>query len=131
MSHATLLFRAVPLMAIGLLPLAAPASAAGDAAAGKKAFLQCQMCHSVESGGRDGIGPNLSGIIGKKAASRPGFKYSEALKKSQITWNAASLDPWLKKPSATVPGTRMIYAGMNDAAARANVIAYLATLRAK
>lgn len=116
--------------ALSLLPLV-PAIAAGDAVAGKKSFLQCQMCHTVESGGRDGIGPNLAGIMGRKAASKPGFAYSEALKKSQITWNAASLDPWLKRPSATVPGTRMIYGGMSDAATRANVIAYLATLKAK
>lgn len=107
------------------------AIAAGDPVAGKKAFLQCQICHSVNPGGVNGIGPNLSGIIGSKVALKPGFTYSPALKKSGILWNAKTLDAWIAKPSALVPGNRMVYIGMADPAKRADVIAYLTTLKAK
>lgn len=107
------------------------AIAAGDPVAGKKAFLQCQICHSVNPGGVNGMGPNLAGVAGSKAALKPGFAYSAALKKSGIVWNAKTLDAWITKPSALVPGNRMVYMGMADPAKRADVIAYLATLKAR
>lgn len=108
-----------------------PALAAGDPVAGKKSFIQCQMCHTAETGGANRIGPNLAGIVGSKAASKPGFAYSPALKKTGWTWNAKTLDTFIKKPAAAVPGTKMVYAGLADDTARANVIAYLTTLKAK
>lgn len=127
-----------PLFRIGLLAgfgvislVTTSAMAAGDPIAGKKSFLQCQMCHTVDVGGRSGIGPNLAGVVGKKAASRIDFKYSDALTKAQFIWKPATLDAWLKKPAAAVPGTKMVYGGMGDATMRANVIAYLGTLKGK
>lgn len=126
-------FRAARLLALSGAAILStvPAFAAGDAVAGKKSFAQCQMCHTAETGGASRIGPNLAGIMGSKAASKPGFAYSAALKKTGWTWNAKTLDAFLKKPAVAVPGTKMIYAGMPDDTARANVIAYLATLKAK
>ncbi len=106
-------------------------AAAGDPVAGKKSFIQCQMCHTAETGGANRIGPNLAGVVGSKAASKPGFTYSAALSKTGWTWNAKTLDTFIKKPAAAVPGTKMVYAGLADDTARANVIAYLATLKAK
>lgn len=133
MNHILYLSRysAVPAALSFILLIATPAMAAGDATAGKKAFAQCQMCHTVDATGRNGIGPNLAGIVGSKAGAKPGYIYSAALKKSAIAWNAKSLDAWLTKPAAFVPGTKMAYAGMSDAKARENVIAYLGTLKAK
>lgn len=126
------IFRIGLLAGWGVISMAtSPAMAAGDPTAGKKSFMQCQMCHTVDVGGRNGIGPNLAGVMGKKAASRADFKYSDALAKSQITWKPATLDGWLKKPAAAVPGNKMVYAGMGDATTRANVIAYLGTLKGK
>jgi cytochrome c len=92
------------------------------------AFLQCAACHSVEPG-RNGVGPSLAGIAGRKAASLPGFNYSPALKNSGLTWNAASLDTWLTSPQRAVPGTKMPFTGIADPARRKQVVDYLMTLK--
>lgn len=98
-------------------------------AAGEKpaAFAQCAACHSVEPG-KSGIGPSLHGVVGRKAASQPGFAYSAALKNSGLTWDEAGLDKWLASPLTMVPGNKMPYAGVKDPAKRKAVIDYLATL---
>ncbi|HET9630126.1 MAG TPA: hypothetical protein VFP14_11665 [Novosphingobium sp.] len=80
----------------------------------------------MNSGGANGIGPNLFGIAGDKVAEgRGGFAFSDDLKKKGGTWDAASLDAWLKSPKAVAPGTKMTFAGLPDQQERANVIAYL------
>ncbi|MDC7684869.1 c-type cytochrome [Asticcacaulis sp. BYS171W] len=107
----------------GLLTSAAHAQVAGDAVAGKKAFGACMSCHSIKPGAT-GIGPSLSGIVGKKAATDPKFKYSPAMKKAPA-WSEAQLDAFLANPSATVPGTSMSMAPTKDAKKRADIIAYL------
>jgi cytochrome c len=89
------------------------------------AFAQCMSCHSVEPG-KNGIGPSLHGVVGRKAASLPGFAYSPALRNSGLTWDEATLDKWLTNPMKDVPGTKMIFAGLPDAAKRKEVIDYLA-----
>ncbi|MDR2858157.1 MAG: c-type cytochrome [Novosphingobium sp.] len=88
------------------------------------AFAQCMSCHSVEPG-RTMIGPSLHGIIGRRAASLPGYAYSNALKGSGLTWDEATLDRWLTDPAKLVPGSRMIFTGLPDPARRRAVIAYL------
>lgn len=88
------------------------------------AFAACKACHTVEKGGRNGIGPNLNGIVGKPAATTPGFAYSTALKASKLTWDEATLSAFLAAPSKKVPGTKMPI-GTPDAAKRAAIIAYL------
>lgn len=112
---------AMPAMAQMMIPKAAPVS--GDALFGQ----QCGACHSAKPG-ETRVGPSLSGVDGRKAGSLPGYAYSPALKKSGMTWDAASLDTWLSGSTKAVPGTKMAYA-QADAAKRQAIIAYLATLK--
>src|ERR1700692_574753 len=89
---------------------------------------QCAMCHGVTPGAA-GIGPSVAGVYGKPAASVPGYQYSPALIAAKLVWNDATLDKFLTSPQSDVPGTKMPFAGMTDAGQRADVIAYLATLK--
>ena len=107
---------------------ARPAEAAGETAGPPAAFAQCISCHSVKPG-VNGVGPTLHGIVGAKAASVPGYAYSAPLKNAGLTWNEATLDKWLAGPMQMVPGTKMVFPGMPDAARRKAVIDYLATLK--
>jgi cytochrome c len=110
----------------------APAAAAGaNAARGAKLFLQCAACHTVAPGAASTVGPNLSGVFGAKAATHADYSYSPALAKAGLVWDAANLDAFIKRPSQKVPGTKMAFGGVADPAARADLIAYLATLKAK
>jgi len=109
-----------------LVPLAA--HAAGDAGAGKSVFHKCAICHSPAQG-QNRVGPSLFGIIGRKAGAVPGYNYSDAMKNSGKVWDAATLDTYLANPRSVVPGTKMSFAGLPDATDRANVIAYLTTLK--
>lgn len=108
----------------------APAEAAsGDlVAAGEKAFAVCKACHAVDSAAGSGIGPNLAGVVGRKAGALDGFGYSDAMASSGITWSAAELDGFLENPSAKVPGTTMAAGAERDPQRRAAIIAYLASL---
>jgi cytochrome c len=102
-----------------------------DVANGKTIFTQrCGICHAVNKDpGGPVAGPNMVGIVGRKAASVPGFAlYSEALKKSGLTWNAKTLSEFLIMPMQKVPGTVMPMM-LPDDQERADVIAYLGTLK--
>jgi cytochrome c2 len=112
------------LAAVAVIFAAASAYADGDAARGEQKFVECAACHSVERGVNN-LGPSLAGVIGRKAGELPGFRYSAAMKKSGITWTAQTLDEFLVDPQHLVPANRMPYAGMTDAGARADLIAYL------
>lgn len=102
--------------------------ATADVAKGEQSFKKCQSCHTINSGGANGIGPNLFGIAGDKVAEgRGGFAFSDDLKKKGGTWDAAALDAWLKSPKAVAAGTKMTFAGISNDQERANVIAYLNT----
>jgi cytochrome c len=105
------------------------AYAAGDAKAGANVFKRCAVCHTSDKGGGDGLGPNLFGVSGRKAASRPGFAYSAPLKKSGLVWNDANLTRWVAGPARVVPGTKMTFAGLSSKRQQADVVAYLATLK--
>jgi cytochrome c len=118
----------IALTAGTLLASGAQAQAAGDAAAGKKAFSQCAVCHSVVAG-QNRVGPSLAGVAGRKIASYPKFNYSAALKGKTGNWTDANLNTWITKPMAWAPGTKMAFAGIADAKRRADVIAYLKTLK--
>lgn len=114
----------------GESPAAATAIAeASTAAAGEPpaAFNQCKICHTTEPG-KNLIGPSLAGVYGRKAASRPGFPYSAAMRQSGLTWDDATLDRFLEAPMKVVPGTRMTYAGMKDPVARKDIITHLKSL---
>lgn len=105
--------------------IASAAPPATDAAAGKRVFLRCMACHNVKPNQPNKVGPNLSGVVGKKAAQVPGFRYSAAMTKSNVTWNDATLDKWLTRPASVVPGTSMVFAGLSKPEDRKAVIAYL------
>lgn len=107
--------------------LAAPGAQAQDAAAGGMAFQQCAECHSP--GNADGAGPGLQGVLGRRAGAKAGFLYSPAMKKSTVVWDDATLDKFLADPRAVVPGTTMAYGGDDDAQDRANLVAFLKTLK--
>jgi cytochrome c len=119
---------APPLMAA--IAICAVPSGAQSAPAGAQAFGMCTACHTITKGGRNGIGPNLSGLIGRRAGSVPGFSYSAAMKGSGLTWDAKTLDQFLAAPMKKVPGTKMPIS-VSDPAKRAAVIAYLTTATAK
>ena len=107
---------------------AAESSAPAVAESKPLAFIPCMSCHSVTPG-QNGIGPSLAGVFGRKAASAPGFEYSDAMKASGKTWDEATLDTYLANPMGVVPGTRMTYMGQSDPAKRKEVIEYLKTLK--
>lgn len=102
----------------------APA-ATPTAAMGEQVFRRCVACHTIDKGGSNGIGPNLHGIVGRPVASHPGFSYSGAMKAKGGVWDDAALDTYLEAPMKAVPGTRMAFAGVIDAADRKALILYL------
>lgn len=108
----------------------AGAQEAGDAAAGEKVFRKCAACHKTEPG-VEALGPTLFGVVGRDVASLPDFDYSPEMVAwgAGKTWDEALLGTWLEKPREVVEGTRMTFAGLRDAQDRANLIAYLSTLK--
>ena len=100
---------------------------AQDAASGKQAFAQCAACHAVNAA--NGLGPSLQGIVGRKSGVFPGFRYSPALKNAGIAWDDKNLDAFLSDSQKLVPGNVMPFSGVADAKQRADLIAYLKTLK--
>ncbi|MFO1457329.1 MAG: hypothetical protein U1F18_13900 [Steroidobacteraceae bacterium] len=104
---------------------------------GRILYLQCTACHDLAAPPRDGsagatiqkVGPSLLGVIGRRAGDLENFAYSAALRDSRLTWDEATLDRWIEKPTALVPGTTMIYVGMPKAADRRALIAYIRSAR--
>lgn len=101
-------------------------AAAGPAA--PAAFTPCKTCHTANKDGKPGVGPNLWGVAGGKAAQKAGFAYSDKLKAAGLTWDDATLDKWISGPMKLVPGTKMTFAGEADAAKRQEIITYLKSL---
>jgi len=121
--------RGALVLAAGLMTTVALPAAAQDAAAGKAQFkTACAICHS-EVAGKNGVGPSLAGIVGSAPGVVPGFNFSPAMKAAKIKWDAKTLDDYLTNPAKKIPGNRMPYPGQPDAAKRAAIIAYLATLK--
>jgi len=108
-----------------LASLPAPYSGA-DLVNGKRQFAKCRSCHSLEEGGANMTGPNLHGVFGRKAGSKEGYTYSDAVKAAGFTWDVAQLDRWLNDPKADMPGTKMAFVGIQSDTDRRDVIAYVA-----
>jgi cytochrome c len=95
---------------------------------GQAAFKKCTTCHTPDKGGKNGQGPNLWGIIGKKPGSHDGFNFSEPVKAKAGAWSFDSLAAYIQDPKAAIPGNKMAFAGIKDNAELADVLAYLRTL---
>ncbi|NBC37079.1 c-type cytochrome [Novosphingobium sp. FSY-8] len=107
---------------------AAETPAAAVAGAEPAEFAMCKTCHSVQKD-VNMVGPSLHGVYGAKAGAHAGYTYSEGFKTLGYSWDDEHLDKWLENPMKTVPGTKMAYAGIPDAAKRKAVIDYLKTLK--
>ena len=112
------------LVCAAMLAACSAAGADGDPARGQKRFEECIACHATEPGSNN-VGPSLAGILGRRAGDLADFRYSPAMKRSGITWTPETLNTYLADPQKVVPGNRMPYAGLTDAEARADLIAYL------
>ena len=115
-----------PALLLLSLVLAAPAARASDPlAAGRAAFQRCANCHQVGPGARSNFGPQLNGIIGRRAGSAPDFAYSQAMKKAGFVWDEKRLAAFLRDPDAVVPGNRMRFWGLRSERQIADLLAYL------
>lgn len=101
--------------------------AAADVTKGESLFRGCKSCHAIEDG-KNGVGPNLYGVVGRAVGSVDGFNYSGKLVAVAETWNAEELNLFLENPKGYAPGTKMSYKGMSDIEDRANLIAWLDSL---
>jgi len=124
------IFQLYGLTAVALMALSGPALAEGDATKGKAAYAKCGICHQVGPGAKTLVGPELNGTVGRKAASVADYPYSPGMKKlgeEGFTWTDANLDKWIADPKAMIADSPMAlaFAGVPDAAARADIIAYL------
>ena len=112
-------------LAAAVIAAAPDAALAQDAAAGEKTFAQCRACHQVGPTAKNAVGPVLNGLFGRKSGTVEGYNYSEANKKSGISWDEATFADYIKDPKAKIPGTKMIYAGLKDEQRITDLIAYL------
>lgn len=118
------------LVVAGVIAGAATPALANDAAAGEQVFKRlCAACHIATAEGRKGVGPSLWNIVGRKSGTVEGFKYSAANQNANIVWAPEILNRYLTNPREVVPGTIMAFTGIRNDTDRANVIAYLQTLK--
>lgn len=124
----------VPVAAAAAAPVDAPVDlptllATAEPERGRRAAQACMACHDVSENGPDRIGPNLWGVVDRPVASRAGFAYSAALKRQGGQWTFEDLDHFLSAPARAIPGTKMGFAGLRNPHERANVLAFLASLK--
>ena len=103
----------------------APSARAQDAAAGEKVFAQCRACHQVGETAKNGVGPILNGLFGRKSGTIEGYTYTDANKNSGITWDETVFAEYIKNPREKIPGTKMVYAGLKDEQRVKDIIAFL------
>jgi len=108
----------------------AGAARAQDAAAGEQSFKKCLPCHSIGEGAKNKVGPELNGIDGRHSGTAPGYSYSEANKKSGITWDKAQFLEYIKDPRVKIPGTKMIFPGIKNEKEAESLWAYLSSFGA-
>lgn len=116
------------LFAVATVTMAA-APGQGNAKIGQILFLQCSACHSAGAKRGGKLGPPLQGVVGRRAGTEAGYPYSKALRSSHLVWTPKELDRWITDPQALVPGTAMMFPGISSATQRADLIAYLETLK--
>jgi cytochrome c len=103
------------VLSLVLVLLSATAAPADESVSGATELQKCKICHALDAGGRNRVGPDLHGIFGRKAGTAPGFTYSEAMKASGIVWDDETLAKFLRDPKDSLPGNRMSFPGINDA----------------
>jgi cytochrome c len=123
------LIHALPAVA-ALAFISTSALAAGDPAAGEKVFMKCKACHQIGPGAHNAVGPELNGLNGRAAGSAAGYTYSAAMKGAGFNWDDANFAAYIANPKAKVPGNKMPFAGLPDAADGANVWAYISQFKA-
>lgn len=123
------MFRSIAAAAAAaVMTVGATAALAQDAENGEQVFKKCQICHRIGEGAKNLVGPQLNGIVGRKAGSAEGFNYSQANKDASakgLVWTEEELNKYLEGPMAYMPGTKMSFAGLKDETDRKDVIAYL------
>jgi len=113
----------LPLLALTLQ--APPALATGDPGKGRAVFARCASCHQVGPSAHNSFGPQLNGIIGRRAGSVEGYAYSAAMKNAPLVWSERNLQTFLKSPGDTVPGNKMRFWGIGSDSQIADLLAYL------
>jgi cytochrome c len=104
---------------------AVESTAAAVAYSGEDTYKKCVACHTIDKGGRNGVGPNMHGVVGRAVASVEGYSYSASMKAKGGVWVEAALDAYLENPRKAVIGTKMSFAGLNNADERKALIEYL------
>jgi len=113
-----------------VLTIVGGASAQEKAQEGEKIFKRTYgACHTVEPG-KHRVGPSLAGVVGRKAGTTEGFKYSDAMKNANIAWSEDNLDKYLTDPKGFLPGNKMAYTGLKKENDRKAVIEYLESVKA-
>jgi cytochrome c len=118
------------VVAASVMVLLPGVASAQDAEAGKKVFAKCAPCHSIGPGAKNKVGPELNGLMGRKAGSVEGFSYSEAMKNSGITWDDAQFHEYITDPKKKVPGNKMVFPGVKDEIQRDDLAAYIESFNA-
>lgn len=113
------------MLGVTLATILSGAARAQDVAAGERSFAKCRSCHQVGENARNLVGPKLNGLFGRQAGSVEGYNYSDANKKSGITWTEESFATYIKDPRAAIPGTKMIFPGIKNEQEIKDLTAYL------
>jgi len=101
------------------------AAPAQDVAAGENSFKKCLPCHSVGEDAKNKVGPVLNGLDGRKSGTIADYNYTDANKNSGLVWNDAVFKEYITNPRTKIPGTKMVFAGINNENERSNLWAYL------
>lgn len=99
---------------LAFVALSATGALAQDIAAGERSWNKCRACHQVGETAKNGVGPQLNGLIGRHSGAVEGYSYSAANKNSGITWDEAVFGDYIKDPKARIPGTKMVFAGIKN-----------------
>lgn len=119
----------LPVVALAFAAFTSQALAQGDVSKGQRIAKKCKACHTMTEGGKNGLGPNLYGVLGQPAGQVDGFKYSKALKESGVIWDEATFNDFILKPKAVIKRTKMSFGGIKKATQREDLLAYFRTLR--
>ena len=114
------------LIASGVMLTLPSVAIAQDPEAGKNVFeQQCSACHEIGPGAKNNVGPDLNGVIGRKAGTEAGYDYSEAMRKAGLVWNEAIFKEYIADPKKKLPGIKMLFPGIRDELNRDDLFAYI------